>query len=279
MAVIFLSINLGRDFALNTTAQLSLVAGREYTDEEIKAIRVMDGIYFEAEGKFSDNDLQILIRRYLPALSDMQIQDEMKRVQDKYNTWSSLYFRWYYVLIAFAFGVFGWFIPAVMLKVRAYLIKNATEDDYMQLQTLVSVLTFTELDTLAVLRQMQQNSTVHKDILLEAYHGFPSAPEMELNRLKSKITLPEFKWFIDKLKLTVSELPMREAFSDLVTERENLTRLRRISMEASVSGKAGFARILMILPMILLAAAEFIVPIGYLGVMQFMEAIAQLRQV
>jgi len=70
---------------------------------------------------------------------------------------------------------------------------------------------------------------------------------------------------------------MREAFSDLISERESLTRLRRIAMEASVMGRANFARILMILPMILLAAAEFIIPIGYLGGMQFMDALGQLR--
>lgn len=277
LALIFLSINLGRDFARNTTAELSLVASEERSESEQNATRVMDEVYFESEGKMSDNELKTLVHRYLPSLSDMHVQDEMKRVRDKYSTWSGLYFHWYYVPVAFAFGIFGWFIPAIMIKIRTFLIKNEMEDDYMQLQTLVSILTYTELDTLSVLRQMEQHSTVHKEILLEAYHGFPSAPEMELERLKSKITFPGFKWFIDKLKLTISELPMNEAFSDLVSERENLMRLRHISMEASVSSKAVLGRILMILPMILLAVSEFIIPIGVLGVMEFTNALGMLR--
>ena len=146
----------------------------------------------------------------------------------------------------------------------------------MQLQTLVSILVYTDLDTLAVLQQMVQQSTVHKDILLHAYHSFPSAPELELERLRSKITLNDFKWFIDKLRLTISELPMNEAFADLITERENFVRLRRIAMESLLAKKRVICGFLAMFPIIAFSVGQFLVPLGYLGIMEFQSALKML---
>ena len=274
--IMFVAVALGSDYVKNSVAQLSLVAGVERTEREQAAMRVMDEVYFEAGGRMSNNEHHLLIRRYLPGLSDMQMLDEVKRMQDKYNAWVNLYFRWQYVWLAFVLGVFGWCLPALMLKGRRYIVKTETEDDYMQLQTLVSILVYTGIDTLSVLQQMVQQSSVHKDILLFAYHSFPSAPELELERLRSKLTLPDFKWFIDKLKLTISELPMEEAFSDLISERENFMRLRHIAMESNLAKKRSVCGFLAMAPIIAFAVGEFLIPLGYLGIMEFQSALRMI---
>jgi hypothetical protein len=277
LIILIIAVLLGADYIKNSTAQLSLVAGIERTEREQTAMRIMDEVYFEGEGKFSENEHRILIRRYLPGLSDMQMLDEMKRMQDKYNAWAGLYFRWGYVWVAFALGMFGWFMPALIVKGRRYIVKTETEDDYMQLQTLVSILVYTGLDTLAVLGQMVQQSSVHRDILLHTYHSFPSAPELELERLRSKIVLPDFKWFIDKLKLTISELPMSEAFSDLISERENFMRLRHIAMESLLAKKRMICGFLAMFPIIAFAVGQFLIPLGYLGIMEFQSALRMIN--
>ncbi len=276
LMIIFIACGVGSDYVKNTTDQLSLVAGKERTIEQKRAVIIMDEIYFELEGKLSENEHKQLINRYLPGLSDMEIFDEIKRMQDKYSNWKELYFKYVYVWVAFIIGILGYFIPDFILIGRRKFIKTEKEDDYMQLQTLVSVLTFTDIDSLAVLGQMVQHSTVHKDYLLQAYHNFPSAPELALERLKSQITLQEFKWFIDKLKLTISELPMTEAFSDLIAERENFMRLRHITMQATLAKKQVIGKILSMLPLILFAVSEFAFPIAYLGFTQFSGAMSML---
>lgn len=276
LVLLFAGCQLGRDYVKNSTAQLSLVAGVERTEQEQTAMRTMDEIFFAADGKLDTLQHKLLIQKYLPGLSDMQTLDEMKRMQDKYDTWKELYFKYPYVWIAFLLGLIGYGLPSLMIKARAFLVKTETEDDYMQLQTLVSILVYTGIDTLAVLQQMVQQSTVHKDILLYAYHSYPSAPELEMERLRTKITLSEFKWFIDKLKLTISELPMNEAFSDLITERENFMRLRHISMESTLAKKQFLCRIFAMAPVILFAVAEFMLPIGILGISEFQNALKML---
>jgi hypothetical protein len=275
--VILLSCLLGQEYIKNSTTPLSLAGGSARTDKQQIVMQEIDDAYTEIDGQIGDNELMMLIRGKMPELSEMEVYDEMDRVRDKYSNWTGIYFRWYYIWIAFALGILGWFLPDLMLKIRGYLVKTESEDDYMQLQTLVSVLVYTDLDTLGLLDWLTRQSTIHKEMLRAAYHNFPSQPERELERLKSRVSLPAFKYFVDKLKLTVSELPLTEAFSDLLTERETFMRLRRIATEATIEKKKMLCNYLSYAPMLLFTLSEFLYPIGYLGVSEFANALGMLR--
>jgi hypothetical protein len=119
LCILAFSVGLGRSFIHDTTAQLSLVGGTIRTDDEQAKMRTMDEIYFENDGRFSDTELKILIRRYLPKLTDMQFDEEMKRMRDKFAAYQALYFRFWFVFCAFGAAVVGWFIPDILLKFRA----------------------------------------------------------------------------------------------------------------------------------------------------------------
>lgn len=276
LVVIIASLVLGKSFAKNTTAQLALVASSTRTSEQESAMRIMDEIYFKGEGNFSEAETTMLVRTYLPELSDMETADEVKRMQDKYKTWSEMYFRFYFVWIAVACGVLGFVIPNITLNVRRLLLKTDAEDDFMQLQTLVSILIYTGVDTLSVLQQMTQHSTVHKEILREAYHRFPSAPELELERLKTKTSLAEFKLFIDKLRLSISELPMTEAFSGLIGDRQSFQRLREIKFSETLNKKQIIGKFLSSAPLAMFAFAEFAFPIFILAFTEYNNTMGML---
>jgi hypothetical protein len=275
--VLLLSCELGKQYIKNATTPLSLAGGAVRTEKQQLAMQEIDTAYAEIGGELDEKQLQMLIRGKMPELSEMEAMDEVDRVQDKYNTWTNIYFRWWYIWIALAIALFGWRLPELMLKIRAYLVKTESEDDYMQLQTLVSTLTFTDLDTLGLLDWLTRQSTVHKHVLKAAYHNFPSAPELELERLKSRVNISAFKNFVDKLKLTISELSLTEAFSDLLTERETFMRLRRISTEATIEKKKMLCNYLSYAPMILFMVSEFLYPIGYLGISEFANALGMLK--
>jgi hypothetical protein len=268
LVVFVVSILIGRDFMRNTTDQLSLIGGTERTVAQREAMLRIDDQYFATHGLMEEATLEALVRSLMPELSDMQVIEETDRVRAKYRSWAALVFHWWLVFIAFGFGLVGWFVPNLMLLVRKILVKSSAEDDYMQLQTLVSVLMYTDCDTLQVLSYLARQSTVHKPYLLWAYHSFVSAPEMELERLKARIGLPDFKSFIDKLKMTISDLSLRDAFSDLIAERDAMMRLRHIAMEATIKRKAVLCSIIAITPMVLFVIGEFAAPIMILGMQE-----------
>src|SRR5690606_28388441 len=106
------------------------------------------------------------------------------------------------------------------------------------------------LDTLDLLYQFARNSRIHKDMFVYAALGYPSNPEMELSRLQSKTPIYEFRRFIGKLKLTINELSMREAFESLMLERDHIVKMREMSTIAAITKKRGMAGKLAMLPLI-----------------------------
>ena len=102
-------------------------------------------------------------------------------------------------------------------------------------------------------------------------------PELELTRLQSKTPLTEFKRFIGKLKLTISDLSMQEAFSDLVIEREQIMRIREITIQATIDKKRGLCGPLSLTPLGCMVVGELLIPLGYLGVREFMSAMTMME--
>ena len=99
---------------------------------------------------------------------------------------------------------------------------------------------------------------------------------MELTRLQSKTPIIEFKRFIGKLKLTINDLDLREAFSDLLIEREHILRLREMSLEATINKKRGLCGPLSLTPMGAMVIGELLIPLGYLGILEFMNALSMM---
>jgi hypothetical protein len=269
LAVLAGVVSIGRDYARTTTAELSLVGGAERTEKQLQAMRKIDEIYFAAEGVMIDYDVEALIRSHMRDITALELADEMNRVRNKYEMYTSINFYWWFVPLAVAVGALGWFFPNLIIRQRAKLVKTQTEEDFMELQTLTAALTFTGADTLSVLEQLARNSTAHRDWLNEAYHNYSANPELELERLKSRVTLPDFRGYIDKLKLTISDLPLEDAFRSLLAERQKLAADREIAAEAALRSRRTFCGFLVTASLGLFLVAELLLPVGLLGVREF----------
>lgn len=270
------TITLSRDFLLNSTQQLSLVATDEmgiYTKEQILEL---DNSYFNRDRDWTDDEFKDAVRASMPGLTDLQILDQIKRIKDKENSLNTAYFHWYYTWIIIGIGCLAWKGPDIGLVLRQYMVQTEAEEDFLQIQTLVAILMNTEIDTLECLWQMCQHSRIHKNILLYCYHSYPSNPEKELIRLQSKTPIIDFKRFIGKLNLTISDLSLREAFSDLKIERDHMLRVREISMYAAIDKKRGLCGILSMTPLGFLVIFELLVPLGYLGYKEFTSALSSM---
>ena len=270
-------VSLAHDYYLNTTDQLSLVADESMEKYSKEDILNMDNEYLNrGDYEYSDEQLTEMVKGYMPGLSDLQVQDQIARMKNKETSLASAYFHWYYLAICFAVSVFCWFIPDVQLIIRQILVKTEAEDDFLQLQTLMAILMNMNCDTLDAIWQMCQHSRIHKDMLLYCYHSYPSNPTLEIARVQSKTPLPEFKRFLAKLELTISNLSLAEAYSDLKIERDHMLRIREMTTQATINKKRKLCGPISMAPFILLVIGEFAVPIGYLGVTEFTKALGSM---
>ena len=311
----FSVISLGGSYVRESTQQLSLVATNEMEKYSKESILELDNKYFEQRmalqpdksiqnelgaivAKFqkllgltpkggildkvekypnlNDDATAALVQAYMPGLTDLQILDQIKRLDDKFITVMNTQFHWWLIWVCFFLGFIGWKIPESQLKIRRIMVRTEAEDDFLQLQTLISIFMTTDMDTLDTLYEMSQHSRIHREMLTYCYHSFPANPELELSRLQAKTPLTEFKRFIGKLKLTINDLSLSEAFSDLVIEREQIMRIREITINATIDKKRGLCGPLSLTPLGFMVVGELLIPLGYLGYREFMNALTMM---
>lgn len=274
-----ITTELSKEYAKTSVKQMSIIASTKdakYTDEMIQQ---MDIKYLSNPDKYTDDEsIYTLVKTTMRDLSDMQITDEIARMKNKKESIENAYYKWYYALISVGVGLFGWFIPSYMLALRRKLVSSEEVEDFLQLQTLTSILMYTNIDTLDLLGELADNSTVHKDMFTYAYHSYSSNPELEISRLQSKVSNSDFKSFLGSLKLSISDLSLKEAFSDLITEREHLKKMQSMMIEKALRVRRSMCTPIVFIPLAILVIGVFLTPIVILGVSEMLKMLAQLKE-
>ena len=273
---VFITLSSAKQFTYQNVKSLSFTGGTSLTVEEEANLKALDAKYMDSEYLPDDNTLNGELKAALPKKSEMDILEQVERVKKKYNTYHNIKFRWWFVLLIYAVGVGCWFIPEALIALRKYLVKTEAEEDVLQMQTLIAILMHTPLDTLDTLYWLEKNSTVHKDALRFAYHEYPSDPEMALNRLKSKSAIPEFISLCDKLLSTVVEVTLKEAFPDLISQRDHIMKMRETVQNDAIEKKRRLASPVALAPLVCLILGHVLMPIGILGVQEFTNTLGSL---
>lgn len=265
-----------RDFMYNNVKSMSLTGGFDYTVEEYRDMFQYDCQVMAMPALPSDDQMSQALIPILKNASEFQRLEEVERIKTKYEKYHNLYYKWYYVLIAYLVGVMGWFIPEMLLKFRGFMVKTEAEEDVLQMQTIIASVMGTSLDTMSVLYWMEKNSSVHKEALLYCYHEYAQDPEMALERLKSKSTVAEFNHMCDKLISTIHQITVREAFADLIVERNHVMKLREMVQEHTIETKRAVSSPLALSPLYALAFLHILAPIGILGFAEFKNVLGEV---
>ena len=69
---------------------------------------------------------------------------------------------------------------------------------------------------------------------------------------------------------------MQEAFSDLIIEREQILRITEITIQATIDKKRGLCGPISMVPLGAMIIGELLIPLGYLGVKEFMSAMTTM---
>lgn len=268
-------VSLSREFTYTNVAELSLIGGENLSSADIEIRKNMDIEYLSGE-KMTDRRTAQFVEKHIPKMQEYDKQAQVKRLQMKYDLYYGTYFKWWMLLICYMIAAGAWFAPEFMLIARRWFIKTEMEEDVLQLQTMIAILMNTTCDTLDILYWLERQSRVHKTALLEAYHEYPSNPELALNRLKAKGPLVDFKRMVDKLILTIHQISVAEAFGDLITERDHILRIREIAQVAAVNKKRQAVSPLSMIPLGITALGYILLPLGILGFQEFAKAMGQM---
>jgi hypothetical protein len=288
----------GRNYMLHYTGSLSMISDqKEFKDKNGKPIYTQKELYamdltyiaLRDKGKFNFDRLEEgakeseqealtqLIRGTMPAINDLQVEDQKTRLAKKYNWLKKVHFYWYYIDISFLAAVIGFFLPNLNLKKRNNFLKEEEEEEFLQLQTIMTILMSMNCDTMEALEHLTQISTIHKDMLTCCYQGYASNPIGELNHMIEKTPIPDFKRFIEKMKMTVDELSLAEAFIDLIQNREHICNTRDEVLKNNIDSRRNKCGQRAKLPFMMTLILLFVFPLMYMGFTEMMGGINELQ--
>lgn len=259
---------VGYYFQVTNIQKTSLMQTDPYTPEQASQINQIDEIYMRTPN-MSEGELRNLIESTLTGVRVSEVDEQVRRAQDKKKRVENSVFHWWYFFVALGVGFIAYNAPEFQLKFRTWLIQTESEEDCLQLQTIISILMNTSIDTLELLDWLVKHSRVHRHVLVDALHEYASNPYLALNRLKDNSSLNQFKHMCDGLLLTVDKVSIAEAFSNLSSERDHLMRLREISQVSQIKKKRSMMSPVSLATAMTMIGLYFVGPIGVIGISEF----------
>lgn len=276
-----------------TTKSFSLMANDDtsmYTTEEILAVdnEFIDLLEEKSNGHreikainlMNDDEASAFVKNRFTELGDVQVSDQVIRLRKKYDNINGAYFKWWMVLICMGAGVFGFMYPEHDLKKnRLAQVRIEERDDFMQLQTLCTILASADCDVMETLDEMSKLSRLYKRRLLSCYLNYATNPEKEITRLSSKVKIGNFKQLCKKLSLAVDQLSLKEAFEGMDIERKHILEERKIENVQNTNNKREKANTLLKMSVAVMLLNTLLAPILIVGITSLVEMLAQMKTV
>ena len=263
----------------NPTTDYSLL-GSMGEDEEEDAILLteQDNIFIDAHVKEYD----ITIEKMSEYMSEHElferstpeeIEEAATRVVDKINTIQDAYLRWYEVLISCLVGLLGYRGPNLLSIFQKKMRLLEMENEVMQFQTIILMLMKIErVNVEMILEWLERYSNIFRDQISKCVNNYESGAWEALEELKKEIAFPQLIRIVESLQAAVEQIPIREAFDELDTERAYHQEKRKESNEKMISRKSMIGKVFGFAPMVVLFVGYLIIPLCLIGMTSMTSA-------
>lgn len=224
--------------------------------------------------KMAEEDLAKLYKGNISGLSDLDALNHADRITTKRNTYTSLTFHWWFVLLAYAGALVAWRLPEMSLMLRKKLVEYEATEDIMQMQTMMIVLSNTKMDVLRALYWLEKQSTIHAAPLRFAYHEYTSDPIGALDRLEACSANLDFKRLVHKLKSSVYTLSLQDSFADVYLDKQQSLSMREMLQGETLESKKNWAKMIAVVPPAISLIGAFILPILILGIKELSDSLS-----
>lgn len=110
-----------------------------------------------------------------------------------------------------------------------------------------------------------------------AHAPMPSSEGEALEQLKQDVTFPKFVRIVESLQAAVDQIPIKNAFEELETERSYYQEKRKESNERLIAKKARIGKAIGFAPMVLLFVGYLIIPMVGIGIVSMGEALSTMK--
>ncbi|MCR5777594.1 MAG: hypothetical protein K6G84_09310, partial [Lachnospiraceae bacterium] len=180
----------------------------------------------------SDEELKKEIRESTTVIkSDEYLNLVETAVKDAWAKSATIYFRWYYILIAMMAGAFAGLFPTWLLKYRAKTMLMQKEDEVNSFNLLAMI--FMDMNSIQVstlLEWMERFSYSYKPAIQECIVNMDMGQSAALQDLHDSDDLHSFQKFVRSM-MAVDNMGFKKAFADIEIQQEYYNDKRKFDNE------------------------------------------------
>ncbi len=227
----------------------------------------------------TQDELRVVISKSEPygGVSDEQLDILTERIYGKLKIVQSSYLKWFEVLLSFVACVLGYYGPVWLLMFQKKMRQMEMENEVMQFQTIILMLMKIErVNVEMILEWLERYSNIFREPISKCVNNYESGPWEALEELKNDISFQQLIRIVESLQAAVEQIPIREAFDELDTERAYHQEKRKESNERLISKKSMIGKVVGFAPMVVLFVGYLIVPMCVIGMMSMTDAFASM---
>jgi len=256
----------------NSTKPMGFLSSRpDLSGKAMERLASIDDWYMNQPEKPLETDAISFVESRVPELRTLEVQNEVDRLSMKWDKYHDTRLRVWYIFVAYAAAVAGWFVPEISLMFRKRLVQFEDIEDVMQLQNLMITLSQTTMSVYEVLYWLEKQATVNKAPISYAIQSYYENPIETLEELKMSVNSPDLKRLVMKLQSAVRTLPMQEAFSDTILDKEQLRSMREMAQIEVIESKKENAKLFASAPAAIMLLGGIVAPIIILGFSEILK--------
>lgn len=171
-----------------------------------------------------------------------------------------VYYKWYLLMCSVLAGVFGFFVPWLLLQYQLSIMRMSMEDEVIQYQTLALILMYVDGITLdVILEWMERFAFCFKASISECIINLEYSEEKALTKMKNSEPFPPFKRFCDNL-LSIDSVGIVSAFEEIESEREFYKKKREQDNEEILEKKSSRGKLICMVPIYVTVGGYLIFP-------------------
>lgn len=229
----------------------------DITEDELKTV-IMDSEEFEGS-------------------TDEEYDKIEERIWKKLQIIQSNYLKWVEVLGSLVIMVIGYHSPVFLLMFQKKMRQMEMENEVMQFQTIILMLMKIErVNVEMILEWLERYSNIFREPISKCVNNYESGPWEALEELKNEISFQQLIRIVESLQAAVEQIPIREAFDELDTERSFHQEKRKESNERMISQKSMIGKVIGFAPMVVLFVGYLIVPMCVIGMTSMSSAFSTM---
>ena len=221
------------------------------------------------------DELKLVIINSEPyaGISDDELDTVAERIWEKLKIVQSAYLKWFEVLLSVAIGVLAYYSPIWLLIFQKKMRQMEMENEVMQFQTIILMLMKIErVNVEIILEWIERYSNIFREPISRCVNNFESGPWEALEELKNEISFQQLIRIVEGLQSAVEQIPIRDAFDELDTERGYHQEKRKETNDRLIARKSMIGKVVGFAPMVVLFVGYLIVPMCLIGMTSMVEA-------